>query len=581
MSPGSNTESYPAFAHIGLRKTPEKTSTSYLAKSLHHIGILESPEFMLATLWIPSLCLLVQLCQELLQWRDTVGGKRKAEPPLKRLSLGYGTSFDGEITAISESLRNLLCQINKFKNAVILSDSKAAILSIVSKHTPSSQIAEINKMLSQLITLNKRIVFQWIPSHCGILGNENADALAKKGSTATYRPVTKSTYFSVKRFIKPTYLDFNKQNLIAQSQGKKWNSLHHNPQLIPDLPRKSSVAAFRLATGHDCLAKHLHRIGIYQSPNCPLCNSNQEMDSEHLNICASVANHDNTFEKYWSARGDVHGNYQDLTAFEKVLLHLGASVTPATILYLGDYVDRGQYGVEVVARLFALKAKNPNQFFLLRGNHEIRLVQIQFTFRTECINKFGEVLGNRVWEAVNEVFDHMPFAAVIDRKVFCCHGGIPPPWLCPLVNVINSIPCPLNTPDEQSALAWELMWNDPISDGKIPEPLRMELIANEGFATNTRRGTAHVWNTEALEHFLMVNNLSHVIRAHEMQQTGFQLGDAHVQAIRKIQQALGDDVMSITQIKERYNCFKYGRISVESEPHSGSPSKNQNDNVID
>ncbi|KAJ4430740.1 hypothetical protein ANN_19331 [Periplaneta americana] len=143
-------------------------------------------------------------------------------------------------------------------------------------------------MLSQLISLNKRIVFQWIQSHCGILGNENADALAKKGSTASYRPVTKSTYYSVNRFIKSTYLDFNKQNLITQSQGKKWNSLHHNLQLIPDLPRKLPVAAFRLVTGHDCLAKHLHRIGIYQSPNCPLCNSNQEMDSEHLKICASV-----------------------------------------------------------------------------------------------------------------------------------------------------------------------------------------------------------------------------------------------------------------------------------------------------
>ncbi|KAJ4452140.1 hypothetical protein ANN_03658 [Periplaneta americana] len=158
-------------------------------------------------------------------------------------------------------------------------------------------------MLSQLISLNKRIVFQWIPFHCGILGNENADALAKKGSTATYKPVTKSTYYSVKRFIKSSYLDFNKQNLITQSQGEKWNSLHQNPQLIPDLPRKSSVAAFRLATGHDCLAKHLHIIGIYQSPNCPLCNSNQEMDSEHLKICASVAGHDNILEKYWSARG--------------------------------------------------------------------------------------------------------------------------------------------------------------------------------------------------------------------------------------------------------------------------------------
>ncbi|KAJ4452159.1 hypothetical protein ANN_03677 [Periplaneta americana] len=92
-----------------------------------------------------------------------------------KISWIWKTSFDGEIIAISESLRNLLCHINKFKNAVILSDSKAAILSIISKHTPSSHTAEITKMLSQLIPLNKRIVFQWIPSHCGILGNENAD----------------------------------------------------------------------------------------------------------------------------------------------------------------------------------------------------------------------------------------------------------------------------------------------------------------------------------------------------------------------------------------------------------------------
>ncbi|KAJ4431508.1 hypothetical protein ANN_20106 [Periplaneta americana] len=141
--------------------------------------------------WIPSHCGI--LGNENADALAKKGSTATCRPVTKCTSLGYGTtSFDGEIIAISECLRNLLCHINKFRNAVILSDSKAAILSIVSKHTPSSQRAEITKMLSQLISLNKRIVFQWIPSHCGILGNENADALAKKGSTATYRPVTKS-----------------------------------------------------------------------------------------------------------------------------------------------------------------------------------------------------------------------------------------------------------------------------------------------------------------------------------------------------------------------------------------------------
>ena len=47
------------------------------------------------------------------------------------------------------------------------------------------KINEIHKIIKQLQNLNKRIVFQWIPAHCGIVGNEQADMLAKKGSRIT------------------------------------------------------------------------------------------------------------------------------------------------------------------------------------------------------------------------------------------------------------------------------------------------------------------------------------------------------------------------------------------------------------
>lgn len=131
--------------------------------------------------------------------------------------------------------------------------------------------------------------------------------------------------------------------------------------------------------------------------------------------------------------GDIHGNIEDLHFFADNIWKLGVQLTAGKFLFLGDYVDRGLSGLECVGYLFALKLLSPRKVFLLRGNHELRDVNgweshyAERSFLRQCKDRFGHDLGTNVWEGVNQVFDRLPLAAVIDRDIFCVHGGIPRP----------------------------------------------------------------------------------------------------------------------------------------------------------
>ncbi|KAL1140787.1 hypothetical protein AAG570_000715 [Ranatra chinensis] len=171
--------------------------------------------------------------------------------------------------------------------------------------------------------------------------------------------------------------------------------------------------------------------------------------------------------------GGLTGNFKDVYCLEKLLWKNGLDWTAGNFLFLGGYVGEGQMvdemaggdcdsSLELISYLFANKARNPDTVHMIRGLHEIRSIQKENTFLTECKDKYGDEIGEGVWEGVNMVLDCMPLAAIVDKKIFCCSGGIPGPWICPTIQIIKSVvPCPLPKPQEQSLLAWQLMVNSP------------------------------------------------------------------------------------------------------------------------
>ncbi len=64
--------------------------------------------------------------------------------------------------------------------------------------------------------------------------------------------------------------------------------------------------------------------------------------------------------------GDIHGQYYD---FIKIL-QMSGNPKKHKYVFLGDYVDRGNFSVEVLTLLCCLKVNYASNIIMLRGNHE-------------------------------------------------------------------------------------------------------------------------------------------------------------------------------------------------------------------
>uniref|UniRef100_A0A1I7U753 Serine/threonine-protein phosphatase n=2 Tax=Caenorhabditis tropicalis TaxID=1561998 RepID=A0A1I7U753_9PELO len=194
--------------------------------------------------------------------------------------------------------------------------------------------------------------------------------------------------------------------------------------------------------------------------------------------------------------GDIHGQFADLLR----LFNLAGYPPESNYLFLGDYVDRGPKSIETIVLLLCYKIKYPNNFFLLRGNHEVANLNRIYGFYDECKRRYSV----KLWKCFQDVFNCMPVAALIDNKIFCCHGGLSPNLRSLDQLKRLSRPCDV----QETGLLCDVLWSDP--DATVV-----------GWAPN-ERGVSYVFGVDVLAQFLQKMDLDIVVRGHQVVEDGYE-----------------------------------------------------------
>mmetsp|Transcript_5040 Transcript_5040/g.9282 ORF Transcript_5040/g.9282 Transcript_5040/m.9282 type:complete len:794 (+) Transcript_5040:252-2633(+) len=200
--------------------------------------------------------------------------------------------------------------------------------------------------------------------------------------------------------------------------------------------------------------------------------------------------------------GDLHGQLEDL-------LHIfqlnGLPSARNQYLFNGDWVDRGDCGVEIVLIIFAFKVLFPDGIYMNRGNHEATDVNSDvdtyaMCFYKECMQKYDR----EVYDLFSEAFAACPIATVINGKYFVVHGG-----LCHKTVKIAEIQkidrYQMHPPYD--TIFEDLLWSDPHN--------------KKGIAENDR-GCSILFGSQSVAKFLKDHKLAMMIRSHEKKEEGYE-----------------------------------------------------------
>jgi ribonuclease HI len=221
--------------------------------------------------------------------------------PNSSLSFSLGklaTVFQTEIYAIFQYASENIRRAYRNKRILIISDSQAAFKALTGPKVTSRLVAECLDALSELAGLNE-VTLVWVPGHCGILGNEEADKLARQASAKPLlgpepalgiaRCLTRE---AIKNWTEYEH-DSAWKNLPGQRHGKLFigKPCKKRADNLLKLSRHLLRMMVAIFTGHAPVKGHLYTMGLFDGdPTCRFCR--EEIETvQHIMCCCEALAH--------------------------------------------------------------------------------------------------------------------------------------------------------------------------------------------------------------------------------------------------------------------------------------------------
>ena len=211
--------------------------------------------------------------------------------------------------------------------------------------------------------------------------------------------------------------------------------------------------------------------------------------------------------------GDTHGAIQESYLIIDFFFKVMELNHQAKLVFVGDYVDRNPNDLENLTLITAFSILCPDNVFLIRGNHEDRVINTHYGFLDNLLRTYRDK-GDDLYSEILQFFTHLPLGHISQMhsgsniaRVFTVHGGIPIDphnFMEPLIlsELEPKLECEFPESNDMDPYSVSILWSD-------PDEMIQGILTGESFDGRMKFGTA------VFDEFMRANKLDLMVRGHQ------------------------------------------------------------------